>query len=133
MKRIRCIYMFWFYKLYLFGEKNSTYGLNDWKSVFIIGMFEMFTMLSIYIYWGLYRGEVYIPENPTLPILITSLILGIKHYRFYYKNEKWKKYISFFNRCGKSKVKKYSKLYYAVSLILILNIFLMYILLYSVG
>jgi hypothetical protein len=115
----------------MFGEKNSTYGLNDWKAIFIIGAYEMFTLLSLYIYWGLIKGEMYFPNNPLLLIFITALILGIKHYFFFYKKEKWKKYVRVFNRLYKKEIKHYNIIYQIVSSILILNILLMYVLLYN--
>ena len=101
---IKKAYYYLFYKLYRFYESSPSVWWSEWKALLTILILEIWFLMSFGIYYQVITKKDLLPDNIFKYLGIALIIfLGIINYYVFDYNDRWKRYVSEFNKWPRNK------------------------------
>lgn len=101
------MYRYLFYKLYKFYEGTPFWSAkwwSDWKASFSLLVLEIWSLVSIVVYYEVITKKTLLPEQVLNKVAIGVVVLLaiVKYFAFEHKG-RWKRYVAEFSQWPKNK------------------------------
>lgn len=103
---VRKLYSYIFYKLYKFSEAAPSKWWSDWKATIALLTLELWLVISAFVYYAIVAQKG-LPGDDTI-VLAGSAVIGILvliKYLIFYRHDRWRTYVSEFDKWSKKQNK----------------------------